>query len=408
MMPSKTYPDGFLVAAALCAAVWASPPPAHASGEGIHATVKTISPDAVHGQVVAFSLADGMVLHGATGDAVRIPTVDLVRITSTTTARAASSHDAVLGLVGGDVLRGRVHDGPEEVVAVETTDLGLLSVPLDAVSRLDTPQAAAPAYREYVEWFERKPRGDEDQVLLTNGDVLRGFITSIGAAGVSLEGELGETLVPYRLVVTARLAPRPPAALEKPYAVLTVRSSGKFAVTDLKWSGTVVEARMRYGQRVPIEAERIVQVDVVGGRWEWLGQHQPISYEHTPMLSLHWEYAADRNVLGGPIAVAGETFDHGVGVHSRSNLTYDLRDSYREFVTHFGIDDNSGPLDDVSVFILVDGKRRFAQDHIQRGRLFGPVRLDVSHAKRIELIVDFGDNGDIQDRFNWVDAALVR
>ena len=397
-----------LLAAAACTVLWASPLFGLAAGDGVHVTIKTVAPDAAHGQLVTFSLTDGIVLRGATGDAVRLPTEDLVRVTSTTAERTPRPQNAALELVGGDVVRGRVGDGPGEVVTVDTTDLGQLAVPLDAISRLDTPQAAMPAYREYVEWFERKPRGDDDQVLLTNGDVIRGFITFISATGVSLEGELGETLVPYRLVVTVRLAPRPPTALEKPYAILTMRSSGKLAVCDLKWSGNVAEAQLRYGQRVSIEAERIVQVDVVGGRWEWLGQHQPISYEHTPMLSLHWEYAADRNVLGGPIVVAGETFDHGVGVHSRSSLTYDLRGAYREFVTHLGIDDDSGPAADVSAFILVDGKRRFAQDHIRRGQLFGPVRLDVTHAKRIELIVDFGDNGDIQDRFNWVEAALIR
>ncbi len=118
--------------------------------------------------------------------------------------------------------------------------------------------------------------------------------------------------------------------------------------------------------------------------------------------------AADRNVLGQPITVGGQTFQHGIGVHSRSSLTYDLKGQYSRFVTSFGIDDDSGPHADVSVTILVDGRPRFEESHIRRGKLHGPVRLDVVKANRIELVVDFGDNGDIQDRFNWVEAALVR
>jgi hypothetical protein len=159
---------------------------------------------------------------------------------------------------------------------------------------------------------------------------------------------------------------------------------------------------------VRVEAERIVRIDVVGGRWEWLSAHTPISYQHTPMLSLGWEYVNDRNVLGGPITVAGGTFEHGVGVHSRSRLTYDLKGVYRTFVTQFGIDDDSGQFADVSVLILVDGKPRFEKTGVRRRTLHGPIRLDITRANRIELIADFGRNGDLQDRFNWVEPALIR
>ena len=126
------------------------------------------------------------------------------------------------------------------------------------------------------------------------------------------------------------------------------------------------------------------------------------------MLSLAWEFKPDRNVLGNTITVAGQAFERGIGVHSRSSLTYDLKGDYREFVTHFGMDDDSGPYADVSVVILVDGKRRFEKHGVRRRKLYGPFSIDVKLAKRIELIVDFGKNGDVQDRFNWVEPALVR
>jgi hypothetical protein len=72
------------------------------------------------------------------------------------------------------------------------------------------------------------------------------------------------------------------------------------------------------------------------------------------------------------------------------------------------MDDDSGPLADVTVMVLVDGQRRLEKTHVRRGTLFGPVRVDLSRAGRIELIVDYGDNGDLQDRFDWVEAGLIR
>ena len=116
----------------------------------------------------------------------------------------------------------------------------------------------------------------------------------------------------------------------------------------------------------------------------------------------------DRNVRGGPIVVAGERFLRGFGVHSRSALIFALKGRYTQFVTWFGMDDDSGPFADVSVLILVDGQRRYQQPGVRLGTLTGPVRLDVTNAKRIELIVEFGDNGDLQDRFDWVEPGLVR
>jgi len=40
--------------------------------------------------------------------------------------------------------------------------------------------------------------------------------------------------------------------------------------------------------------------------------------------------------------------------------------------------------------------------------LHGPVRINVLKANHLELFVDFGAHGDVQDRFNWVETALVR
>jgi len=249
---------------------------------------------------------------------------------------------------------------------------------------------------------------EDDRVLLTNGDVLRGFISAMDADGIAIDTGTGPTTAPYRLVVGARLAHAVPAMTPQPYLILTLRDGGKLTATVLDWSDAGVSARLRAGVAVQVDADRIVAVEVIGGRWEWLSDHRPVSYEQAPMLGPGWEFQAGRSVLGGPILVAGETYERGIGVHSRSNLVFELNGKYREFVTSFGMDDDSGPFADASVVVLVDGQRRFEKAHVRRGSLFGPARVDVSHAGRIELIVEYGDNGDMQDRFDWVEPGLIR
>jgi hypothetical protein len=389
------------------AAAQQNPRPTVRKNHDIQVTVKTVEEDVIRGTLAALSLTDGAIIHTEGAGEQHVPTPDLVRVNTTASVSERNPQDLTFTLTGGDVLHGRLVEG-KGVVVLETVDLGPVRIPLDSIERLDAACAFHARYRESVAWFDRAQPTDADRTLLTNGDVAEGFVSAIGADGVSIEGTFGETLVPHRLVVAVRLATARPTPAQSPYFRVTLRTSGRIAMTGFDWSGGVAQARLRHGGHVRVEAVRIVSVDAVGGRWEWLSLHQPISYEHTPMLSLDWPYMPDRNVLGGPITVAGETFEHGVGVHSRSSLTYDLQGAYREFVTSFGVDDNSGPNADVSVFVLVDGKRRFDQAHIRPGKLFGPIRLDITQANRIELIVDFGDNGDLQDRVNWVEAALIR
>jgi len=389
---------------------------------GLEVTLQTTTDDALHGRLLALSMGQGVLIRTADGAERRIPLEDLVRLSTPSRPSPPPRRGLMVSLTNGDVWYGEVVEAREEATVIDMVDLGRVAVSLDAIARIDTVRATQPAYQRSVEWLDRAMSGKrgttgeagpllplvEDMILLTNGDVIRGFITSIGADGLAMESTLGKTLVPYRLIVAVRLTSSTTTKPQTPYVIVTLRHSGRITAQQLDWSGNVVEARLVDGQRCRIEAERIVQIDVMGGRWEWLAQHQPISFEHTPMLSLAWDYRADRNVLGDVITIAGQTFEHGIGVHSRSSLTFDLKGQYRRFVTLGGLDDSSGPYADVSVAILVDGRVRFEQSHVRRGKLLGPVRLDVTQAKRIELIVDFGDNGDIQDRFNWVEPALIR
>ena len=37
-----------------------------------------------------------------------------------------------------------------------------------------------------------------------------------------------------------------------------------------------------------------------------------------------------------------------------------------------------------------------------------PVRIDVSKARELTLVVDFGSYGDVQAHVNWGDARLIR
>jgi hypothetical protein len=347
---------------------------------------------------------------------------DLVRFHTTYQQQPPRRRDWLIHLRNGDELFGRITAGNEDELTFTTIDLGDVVLPFETIATIDTRQspatggptaptahanAAAPAVADLP----------EDVVVLINGDRLTGFIIETDTDEITLESALGETALRWDVVSAVHFAspgaPTPNeagnATADRPLRLrLTLQHSGVCTVDQLQWDGDEVEARLTVGPRVSIDAARLVALEVIGGRWEWLSNHEPADFEHTPMLTLGWPYRIDRNVLGEPLRVAGVTYQRGLGVHSRCVLTYHLEGRYQEFVTAYGLDDRSGRLADVDVQILLDAEPLHQARGIRPGTLHGPLRLDVREADQIQLIVDFGAAGDIQDRFDWIEAALIR
>jgi hypothetical protein len=378
--------------------------------------VRTVDSDPIEGQLVAVSLVGGLTLQAA-GQRRSIAADGWLRITPVTSTRdpggdsatqARPVDEVVLGLSYGDRIVGRIVEEGKDAVIVESNDLGRVTIPLDDLAQLSTAHAGSAGYRDAEDWFKRTASSNDDAILLTNGDVARGFITRLGTDEVAIDASAGPTSVPYRLIVALRVAHAAPKQLPLPFATVQLRDTSR--VTALRIHGTDdgLEMGLRCGAGVRAPLDRITRIEAATLRWTWLSELRPISAEQVPMFAQGWDYRTDRNVRGGPLTVAGESFDHGLGVHARAALLYELGGAYSEFVTAFGLDDDSGSHADVTVSVLVDGRPRFQSSGIRRGTLHGPIRIDVSRAGRIELVVDFGENGDIQDRFNWIEPALVR
>lgn len=391
-------------------------PVLHASEATRLVLVRTVDSEPTEGRLVALSLSEGITLQSA-GQRKVIAADAWLRITPVTTARdpggesssqARPVDEVVLGLSYGDRIVGRIVEEAKDSVIIESGDLGRITVPLEDLAQLSTGHAAKSGYRDAEDWFKRTAASNEDAILLTNGDVARGFITRLGADDVTIDTSAGPTQVPYRLIVALRVAHPAPKKLPPPFTTVQLRDTSRVTALRIQGNNEGLELGLRCGADVRSSLDRVSRIEAATPRWTWLSELRPISAEQVPMFAQGWDYRIDRNVRGGPLSVAGESFDHGVGVHARSVLTYELGGAYAEFVTAFGLDDDSGSHADVTVSVLVDGRPRFQSSGIRRGTLHGPIRVDISHAGRIELVVDFGENGDIQDRFNWIEPALVR
>jgi len=395
-----------------------------------HVVVKTVAEDALTGRLLRISTTEGVTLRLHDGAERRIPLAEIVRIEAAAPAPRPFTPPLTVDLTGGDRLRGTVIEYGDAGVTLRLERVGDLSIPLDRIRRWRpnrdgdgplTPPAgeadgfsspgwsAGRAGRAGVDTSPTPGGSLRDVIRLTNSDTLRGIITRIDQEGFHIELDAGVRVVPHDVVRVAELVAAEDRSAD---GELTVRirtvDGHTFVTTRIEGPTDGVLELEAAGHELALPIEAVEAIDVLGGTWVWLMNLSPSEFRHTPMLSIAWPYRIGRNVRGGPLRVVGRDYEQGIGVHSASTLVYDLGGQFDSFVTSFGLDDDAGLLADVVVEIRVDGRVDYRESGVVRGALYGPVRLDVRGGQRLELIVGFGRRGAIQDRFDWIEPALVR
>lgn len=119
----------------------------------------------------------------------------------------------------------------------------------------------------------------------------------------------------------------------------------------------------------------------------------------------------DRSTCAGrpPLQVNGRVYHKGIGAHSHSELTFDLNGGYKKFRVTAGIDDNTGkdPAGSVTVAVFGDGKPLFPKTRVKAGASV-QVEADVTGVKKLQIVVDFGENGYQNGHCDLVNAILVK
>jgi hypothetical protein len=155
----------------------------------------------------------------------------------------------------------------------------------------------------------------------------------------------------------------------------------------------------------------IFEMRVLRGKTTYLSDLVPIESRQTPFLpnATEWPFQRDRSVAGRPLRLGGREFPKGLGMHSRSTVTYDLAGKYRAFHATVGLDDTTVGQGTAVCAVDLDGRRVFDESELSRhqGARRLPV-IDIRGVKRLTLIVDYGELGDSQDHVNWCDAVLLK
>jgi hypothetical protein len=306
-------------------------------------------------------------------------------------------------LLEGDKLTARwsdFRDAPPVVIPMETIRGLHLNLP-------QTPFAQRQAMGVLLD-----RRESNDVVLLANDDQFSGELKAMDKAYVTLSGTAGESRVDRGRVVwigmNTELISFP--KVEGPTALVALTDGSKITARAIQAAENgQIRVEAAFGGTLSVPAASVERILFRGGRVTYLSDLEATEYEFTPFLATKWPLRIDQAVDGGPLVVRGVEYLKGLGTHSRSRVRYALVGIYRQFRSLAGIVDSAGGQGNVKFAVEVDGRRVFESAELT-GRdaavEIGP--MDMRGAKKLELIVEFGEHGDVLDRANWCEPLLVK
>ncbi len=292
------------------------------------------------------------------------------------------------------------------------------SVPLSAVSAIWYGGTVGESPERLRRRLVRETR-KRDVVLLKNGDVLEGVLTALDASGVTIEVDRRPVTVDVHRTAAVALssdlteAPKPQGV----YGRLILDAPGDRDLDGARLSlasarctdGATLTGTTLFGAALSVPLAKVAALDLFGGKAVHLSELKPSRYDYFPYLDERWEWSRDADVTGLDLRVAGSTYDRGVGLHSRSRLSYAVPKDGRRFEAVVGLDDRTGREGSVRVRVLADGKPLdLGGDRELTADAPLSVRVDVAGAKELTLEVDFGKGGPVQDHVDWVDARFVK
>lgn len=317
-------------------------------------------------------------------------------------------------LANGDRIRGTVIEADGDAVRLRLAMPGT-----DQVIRL--PFSAIRAI-----WTVRRPASDpkwlqdarkRDVIQTRSGDQILGAITSIdpGKNIVTYQVEGKDQQLDFTKLAaigfnTELARVRKPKG---PYYRLTLADGSRMSVLSITYDGKVWTAQTPFKETVQIPFGQMLAIDVEQGKASWLADVTPAKYQCQVEATESIPLAVNRCVTGEFLRLrtgTGEgTFDRGVGLQSECAVTYSLGGKYRRFEALAGLDAKSGVRGDAILVVLVDGKEQALPSGGKLTLAGGPiaVRVNLTQAKELTIVIKQGNGGTVQDHVNLVEARLV-
>lgn len=358
--------------------------------------------------------ADGVDV-AADGRRRRIPRDDLMLISfgesgPTTRSAAPGTREVLCTLAGGGTIRGELVAGEQGGIRLRNPLAGEIPLRFSDLTavRLGSAGQNSRAQAELDRWLAKPPSGNDVLIAIRDGGVatVRGAVAALGPDGGKFTFG-GRTLpmrpdITYAVVFGAGLSPT-----ESPWTV-TLRDGSTIAASPAKSDATSLAVLL--GDRTPIAVpvEHVEAIAVRSPRVAFASDMEPAAAVFEPFLETPWPHRRDRSVSNRPLRLGGVEYAKGLGVHSRSDITFATDGKYAQFAAVIGIDDCARPRGNVVFRVLADDREAFTSGPVTGRDEPRPIVVDIRGAKRVRLIVEYGEELDLGDHADWAHARFIR
>ncbi len=293
-------------------------------------------------------------------------------------------------------------------LTVESTSLGTQKLARTTIANLRLGAPTGPIEQSWSDLTQREKT--QDMLVIRKNDVLdfvEGVVGKITPADVQILLD-GEAVTVKREKVFGVVVFQRGATTQKPIGSLELVNGDKLFARSVALSNGEFQVRLPTGGEAKVPLAQVRRVDFSLGKLTWLGDLKPRDMKHDFILMDGLpEYGVDRSLLGERLRVGDKFFDRGVWIHSKTRLKYRLEGDYSRFQAWMGI--QSSHTGNVHVEFLADGQKLMEADVLAGAKAPQRVDLDLKGKFVLEVLVDYGDDGDdIGDHLTLGDARLTK
>lgn len=363
------------------------------------------------GQVISFQSLEiaGGKLSGE-GVPADLTLDDLRQIDLPAPAGAAASPDKPAVIVelraGGRVLAKSISVASDQC-RIEWPHGELLSIPIDAVRALRLDPATASLEFENA---LATPSADLDRLFLKAEEgkleSLTGLVESLSPEQVTFELEGQIRSVP-RAKLLGIVVAQPDAKDAPPPAFVVLQGGSQLGGELVSLAGGKASLQVVGGGKAEIPWSAVARVMIRSSRVAFLSDLKPVVEEQQAIVTLPRPWQRDRSVGGRPLTLGSRVFEKGIGVHSRSSLTFPAEGKYDVLAATIGIDAETEGKGDCVFSVLADGQPLFSR----RMKAADPaevIQVEIGGAEQVTLLVEPGADLDLADHANWCDARFIK
>jgi hypothetical protein len=184
---------------------------------------------------------------------------------------------------------------------------------------------------------------------------------------------------------------------------------------ELREAGVAGVTTSNVSLLVPLD--QVAKIDFAAGNIVYLGDVEPdnlalsVGLQPSGMqarfdrLYQSWQ---NRRFGSSALALGGVRYDKGLGLASRTEVTYRVPEGFKHFRALAGIDDSVEQVGGVTVSIVADGKQVFSKDFTGDDRGPTQIDLDLAGARRISIVVSPIHAQGYGDLVNLCEARLTK